>query len=317
MKRQLESGGERVVATLGYPGGNQKGLALYWHARHALWCHLNDELAKNRFWICFGAERPDGRTSNSITVELNPPREGVNRRTAGVFLEDGSRVFVAHSGKVGGGKKGIGKDSFMRWYDGKTVSVVWPDGEENDLVVIGCVESPELPSQVARFVHKVREFKSGGEPTGGNQSDAGDGVFFTPEFRGRVLRAAVGARDVECSHGHVVDALKLLFDEDYLVGNDKQRDLYCALAGGKPTALFEVKTDASTSAIYQAVGQLMVHGANDEVCVAVLPDEPIGRLSEALRRLDIEVLVYQLSDGEVRFFGAEELRRRLRRAGAR
>lgn len=97
----------------------------------------------------------------SITVEVNPPHEGENHRTAGVFLRDGAgRVHVAHSGKIGGGRPGVGKRAFrdfsshLAWQDIET-----PRGIREVLVVGPLHDKAELPERIASFVRTVATFK--------------------------------------------------------------------------------------------------------------------------------------------------------------
>ena len=70
------------------------------------------------------------------------------------------------------------------------------------------------------------------------------------------------------------------------------------------THLFEVKTDLSTTSLYQGVGQLMLHGAVlDPVPrqILVVPGQPNTAVRQALGRLGIVVLAFNWSDGGVVF----------------
>jgi hypothetical protein len=313
LERQLTGLGEHHVRTLGYPGGHEPDMDVYWSEKHGIWAHANDTTALGRYWICFGTAL--GKPSNSlgITLECNPPMSGTNRRTAGVFLTDGKNRFLAHSGKIGGGKKGIGKSEFLAWYDGGGIrSVRWPGGKTSELIVIGRIGSDAFPAQLARFVRSVEAFKQG---LPAQEGPTHHEVFFTPEFSGsKAYEVAKRSIDAKYSHGAVVDALKLLLDGDHLVGTDQHRDLFCADRNGQVSALFEVKTSANTTSVYGGVGQLFIHGTELSARtprILVLPESPKGKLLGALEKLGVSVLTYTLTEGVVAFDGGKRAVQRL------
>ena len=75
------------------------------------------EELKNRFWNAFGLD-PDEDAQNNIAVEINPPLDGINLRIgAGIFAFDqDNSLFLLHSGRIGGGREGIGPRAFREWY---------------------------------------------------------------------------------------------------------------------------------------------------------------------------------------------------------
>jgi hypothetical protein len=315
LKRQLEGASVQYERRAGWQGGNRY-LDIHWNAECEFWSHLNDTMAKGRYWCCFGTKLGSENESHSIVVELNPPKSGVDRRTAGLFLTHDRHVFVGHSGRIGGGRKGIGKRTFLNWYDGPLTEVDWLDGRRDSVIVIGRLGSEELPSQIARFVDRVAAFKSGARlPTTGAGNSGGSDVFFTPEFRGKVTYKGRQTIDARFSHGHVVDALAKLVGKRVRFGNDRNRDLFCVTKTGAVRALFEVKTGLTTSEVYAGVGQLMVHSAAHGDSVRrflVLPAEPKDKLQAALKRLGIGVLKYDLERGRVRFHRAADVLRWLK-----
>src|SRR5919106_4203007 len=65
--------------------------------RREVWNPPSKELL-HIFGNSFGVADPNQHSSLSITVEINPPHEGENRRTAGVFLRDEAvRLYVGHT----------------------------------------------------------------------------------------------------------------------------------------------------------------------------------------------------------------------------
>jgi hypothetical protein len=67
---------------------------------------------------------------------------------------------LAHSGKIGGGRAGIGKVAFLsNLGDADLVSVSFPGGEQWDYVIVGRVNDPNLRARLANFVHTAARFK--------------------------------------------------------------------------------------------------------------------------------------------------------------
>jgi hypothetical protein len=160
MASRLKYGAEIFERAVGYRGGSST-LNVYWHKDAALWAVLEPAIAPGRYYNAFGLVNPRDHAMLSISCEINPPIGGINRRCAGFFVHDkDGRVFLAHSGKVGGGRAGIGKDSFNRFYTGgNRVTVNWPDGISSDCIIISDINSAGLTNDIAAFVAQVARFK--------------------------------------------------------------------------------------------------------------------------------------------------------------
>lgn len=154
------SGGLPFQRTVGWKGGS-KGHTVYWHPQVGIWGLFQPDIDGTRHWFAFGTTDPNAANELSIVCEINPPNGVPNRRCAGVFLHNQSdRLYLAHSGKVGGGRPGIGKLAFDTFYRGGRETVLWPDGTETTHIVIGEIESVGIMEQIARFVRVVQEFKA-------------------------------------------------------------------------------------------------------------------------------------------------------------
>jgi hypothetical protein len=249
----------------------------------------------------------------SITVECNPPVQGVDRRCAGAFLTDGRKTYLAHSGKIAGGRKGIGKSAFVDWHPhGNWQVVQCPDGVETEMIVIGRVDGKNLPTQMAQFVREVKSFKEA-TSTGKMQKDSVSAKpTFSPEFTGRKRGYRVTA-DIEsdCNHGLVVNALAEHLEKEAFgkVGNDRARDAYVLSNGGKLRFLFEAKTDLSTSSIYQGIGQLVFHNTITPATkrFLVLPGAPNAKTRAVLAAIGICVLTYRLDGARAVFENLKEV----------
>jgi hypothetical protein len=73
------------------------------------------------------------------------------------------------------------------------------------------------------------------------------------------------------------------------------------MRGGKITALYEVKTDCTTTSLYTGTGQLLLNGLTEEKeprLVLVVPGEPDETTKRVLDRLHVEVLTYRWVNGK-------------------
>lgn len=293
---------------VGWSGGHGR-FTVYWHPTEQIWSLMERYYAKNRYWCCFGTRHPSSPGNLSITCEINIPYQGINRRVAGVFAQarDG-HFYLTHSGKVAGGRSGIGKEAFVTFYGNSDNwdTVYWPDGKETETILIGRLNGRHLLSHIAHFVRKVESFKK--YATSG-QTNPLESPTFNPEFSGtRQSYRVKGKVESRCDHGLVISALEAeLWRQGLTVGNDQARDLF-VIEDGQTTTLFEAKTDTSTSSIYSAIGQLMFHSTTQRTepkRVMVLPERPNEQTQNALTRLGIAVLAYHWHQGRPIFENIE------------
>lgn len=151
---------ERGEIKVGYQGDNETVTGMY-IKRLDLWaaCTQTGVGGGGRYWNAFGFGYPFERPL-TITVEVNSPIEGINRRIGGVFATDGERVLITHRGKVGGGRRGIGKAAFREFWDGDTTEIE-DGGKRSDVIPIGHLEDDDLCDKLAHFVRVVQAFKAG------------------------------------------------------------------------------------------------------------------------------------------------------------
>ncbi len=157
----ISEGGVPVRRKVGHKGTSGPA-DLLWHADLGIWASLQPERQYNRYWCAFGVDDPYKASTLSITCEINPPKEGINPQCAGLFVRDESgEFFLAHSGKVGGGRPGIGKSTFLEHRgNDDVVSVFFPDSKERDYIILGRIADPNLRHRLADFVHSVAKFKA-------------------------------------------------------------------------------------------------------------------------------------------------------------
>jgi hypothetical protein len=274
-----------------------------WHEGDRVWSSFHNR------WSSFGVEDPRNRPTQYIVCQIDPAPSGINRRYAGVFLrDDHDNVYIAHSGKIGGGRKGIGKEAFRRHYRGGNYqTVTWRDGQETDVMAIGRLDSPRLPAQVGQFVNEVARIKDLVATGAVGATKRGKHDSFRPEFHGRrAVYKPSGIVESTCDHGLVVDALRQVLRDRLGVepANDTNRDLYIPASPGLARVLFEVKTDTSLGSIYGAIGQLFFHGACQPrmpKLAAVVPGVPDTRTDRALNKLGIHIVRYEWDGEKLRF----------------
>ena len=292
---RLSKGCKKYTRRIGWQGGNYK-TDVYWNPRERFW--FTQDVSGNRFWCPFGTWDPDTHDMLTITVECNPPLKGIDRRCAGAFLTDGSKVFIAHSGKIGGGREGIGKSAFVDSYpQGNWRAVQWPDGYENEMIVIGRIDGKRLPQQFSEFIREVKKFKKSVE-AGEEEAINSFNSDFSPEFEGKRKKYRISG-DIEssCDHGKIVNQLeKCLRKLGYeRIGKDQPRDIFLYSVQKTIEVLFEIKPDVCTTNVYQGIGQLLYHSASNGKPprkIFVVPEKPKLKTQAVLDKLRIEVLTF-------------------------
>jgi hypothetical protein len=107
----------RVFKDIGYPGGTTTDAEVFTDGKY--WFHSRDHDSKEypnpRRLNWFGIYRE--HAGLEISVEINSAYQGRNDGIAGFFARDADSgiVYLCHSGRVGGGRKGVGKIAFLAW----------------------------------------------------------------------------------------------------------------------------------------------------------------------------------------------------------
>lgn len=298
---------KRATKNIGYPGGTTPDANVYTNGHYWFWsedCDDSEEANPRRLnW--FGLFRED--SDLQISVEINTPYEGRNDRVAGFFARDNdtSSTYLFHSGRVGGGRKGVGKMTFLAWSDQRLIGVVGSSGGIRDGVLVMPIEGTAATRSAVRYIDTIARFKqavrAGETDTRGFQRKQKTFAEFYSESRGRRKGKRAGEIDYLSRHGDIVDAL-------YAWRNSRALPKGCRLVknalidlgvavGRELVEVYEVKTVTARSDVYSAIGQLMVHGnATDCRRVIVLPQkEPIAAdLADALQRLGIQLLEFKV-----------------------
>ncbi|MFN7919111.1 MAG: hypothetical protein U0Q16_03385 [Bryobacteraceae bacterium] len=166
---------------------------------------------------------------------------------------------------------------------------------------------------LANYIHEIQDFKDDVPGRGPALADKGKpDLWFTPEFEGKRKKYALTvAIESQCDHGTVVNSLHADLKGMDLNGlRTSAIDLYLTDDRDEITHLFEVKTDQSTSSLYQAVGQAMLHGSvqdNAPRRILVLPGTVSAETGWRLQRLGISVLRYEWEGSRPVFIGLNDV----------
>lgn len=283
---------------VGWQGGGDE-LDVRWHPSGKFWFAARP--LANRYWNAFGLDRP-GHTSGSLTLtaEVNPPLVGLDRRVAGAFGRDESgEIFLLHRGKVGGGRKGVGKVAFLATNQDSLESIS-DGGATADVFVIGRLGDPYLALQIANFLDQVAAFKDMAQRGLLQRPESTKSQAYHPEHEGTASASTIVRTAVRFRHGAVIRVLREALRAYGLTAyNDRERDLYIPAAHSARETLFEAKTSVDLQSLYTAVGQLVMHSdpTTDAARVAVLPSScPLPQLLR-LRKRGFLVLLYNWDDG--------------------
>ena len=305
LKKALKRQG---VHNVGFPGGNVD-IQLYSVGPGELWAAFGgaSKNAVPRYWTPFGVYQPD-KSAQSITVEINVALDSNTAQVAGFFAQDDETgdIFLMHSGKVGGGRPGIGKSAFLVWSKSKLVEVSTGDSGFRSGIVVGKINDAKLADRIWTFVKTVHSFKEQAAtgaldtPTFKRQVEEFD--RYSKEFSGRKRGSRSGRFEYLTYHGDIVQKLydertsRLAANEG--VFNSSLIDLFVK-RNGVLSEVYEVKTAVGRQTLYTAIGQLVTHAANGERNVAkvlVLPaaENIPNDLGRAISHLGIELRRFRL-----------------------
>jgi hypothetical protein len=285
---------ETIPVRLGHPGASEKA-TVSWSERLGIW-FFSRKVAGTRYWNAFGVGRPESGTAIAITCEINFPLFGIDRRTGGAFAQNrAGQTFVVHRGKLGGGRRGIGKSLFEESYRG-----VWElmddGGEATPVAVIGAIDSPRLARQTAQFIRKIAQIKEKAA-TRSSQTELTLGeLCLREELIGE--RHCEPQRDTgtECDRGLIVrDLAEALKKCGLRTGNDDHRELLVMGRENRILAIFQILTETTPAGLNAGAIQLLLNGSTTSDkprLLLALPGTPDDDLREKLGRLGIGLLIY-------------------------
>lgn len=298
-----------AVKNIGYPGGTTFDAKVFTNGHHWYWpADYNKHNAPNpRRLNWFGLFKEEGILH--ISVEVNTTYEGRNDQVAGFFARESrsGAIYLLHSGRVGGGRDGVGKAALLAWSGLRPIDCVDLSGGVRSGVLVMPIEGLAASRSATRYIDTVARFKlavrAGELDSPEFQREQKELSDFYSEARGRRTGRRSSEIDYLSRHGDVIDALhewrrSSPMPKGARIVKNVLIDMGVAV-GRRLVEVFEVKTSAGRSDVYSAIGQLMVHGAAASCRrVMVLPDKEAvtDDLKNALERLGIELLRFKLDE---------------------
>ncbi len=113
----------------------------------------------NRYRNAFGPGDPMGRRNLWPSIQMNLALAPGSARPRARFLRDGSgRIWLAHTGTLGGRQEGISREGFLRVLGGARHVTI--DDTVEELVVLGTFDQPRpLLEQLAHITHATSRFR--------------------------------------------------------------------------------------------------------------------------------------------------------------
>ncbi|KAF1011903.1 MAG: hypothetical protein GAK29_04914 [Acinetobacter bereziniae] len=303
---------QKIKKNIGYPGGTVFDAQVQTDGTYWFWStdHVGKDVINPRRLNWFGLVSDS--QSLDISVEINTVYEGRNDRIAGFFARDSETgsIYLMHSGRVGGGTEGVGKEAFLAWTNQQPIEVLDSSGDVKEGIVVMPVQGIAVTQPAIFYINNIANFKQA----------VRDGELTSPEFQKKkkvfsdFFSESHGRRQVKRSeeidyisrHGEIVDAVyawrnsNSLPEKSHLVKN-LYIDLGVAIDNNL-VEVYEVKTSSNRINIYTAIGQLMVHGVSNQCQrTLVLPhDQELAQdLQDTLERLNITLLTFKLNKKSV------------------
>lgn len=265
----------------------------------------SDSQKTRRYWNSIGRYSESGDLQ--ITVEINIPTESNSEQVSGFFaVDETGTLCLMHDGGVGGGRKGIGRTSFLAWSGAKLIPVINAQDKVRHGIIVTPVESTEIGANVARFLETVERFKQAvkNKEIDDNIVVAEEDDVYRDYFR-EFSGVKMGQRTQEIEyitrHGNIVHALSKWRKKrsGERIVKDPYIDLGVVDNGNKLIELYEVKTNADRQTLYTAIGQIIVHGVGNNHIkrFIVLPDLLIipNDVTAALAALRITILRFKMT----------------------
>jgi hypothetical protein len=299
-----------IKVKLGHQGASFPARVL-WLQELGIW-KFSQAVKEVRYWNAFGLDKPGAASVLSIASEINFPWNQIDRKMGGAFAEDHwGNVFVIHRGKIGGGKKGIGKSLFEQNYRG-----VWSFMEDGDTIsqvaVIGNLKSERFASQTALFVKKIEMMKLSAAESAQTEMDFAE-IHFREDLIGNESSLPEDEIADACDHDLVVSKLAVHLQRQKIkIGNDTESELFAVDASGNRIShIFEIVADAKEKNVMAAAGRLLMQtsaAAVNPLPVAVLPLDIKETYAEALHRINISVIGFHWQEDKIIFSGLERIK---------
>lgn len=294
---------DKIKVKLGHQGASFEA-KVSWSKGLGVW--IFSQTIKNvRYWNAFGAGKPQGAGHLPITAEINFPWAGINRKTGAAFAMDAlNHVYVVHRGKIGGGKKGIGKSLFAENYRG-----TWAWMEDGDITsqvaVIGALGSNRFALQATKFIERIEKLKSRASfslQTSLNFSE----VSFHEELVGKPPSSSPNHEICDCDHDLIISNLAAHFRRrKFKIGNDANIELFLMHPdSARVSYVFAVSDGQSEQSVLAAMAKLLLQKsdmADHPFAILMLPEDKAAGYVRQMQRIGIDVSGYRLEGEKIIF----------------
>jgi hypothetical protein len=294
---------ETIKMRLGHQGASFPA-KVSWSKRLGIWS-FSKAIRDIRYENEFGIGKPQTGNHLPIIAEINFPWAGIDRKTGAAFAKDSwNRIYVIHRGKIGGGKKGVGKSLFEENYRG-----VWSwmedGGTLTQVAVIGALHSSRFALQTAQFVRKIEKLKSTASfsvQTSLNFSE----VTFHEELVGSPPAAPLDDVTDACDHALIISHLAAILARwKFKIGNDANSELFLMPAGSDSIShVLAVSADSNEKSVLAAAAKLLLQKAAkaDHPCaILIMPEEKMNVYVQQMQKINISVLGYRLEGERIIF----------------
>jgi len=318
LQKQLKFPMTKVV---GYPSGHAEVRVHFGSKRGQDVPWWSSELSQNgdAYVNLIGRGDPESNAFLMIDLQFNVPIKEFGRRHGGAFVQDieSGAAVLAHRGIVTRGMSRVRKDALLQEAAATTTLVETSQGA-TPLLLVASLDSPQLVEEITDFAEEIRraadavmtqeaaEAEIESKPGVRALSQLIDGRLgdYFDEFCGKRKLPCREAVIVEVRHGRVVQHLRAQLEEVGMVLKSQQVDL--AIRKRDAVLLFEVKTSMSSTDLYTAIGQLLLHSlvAQEQFHrakvrkILVIPEAPNPHLRKRMEEsLGIEVLAFRWKNG--------------------
>ena len=301
---------EEIKVKLGHQGASFSAKVL-WSKKLGIW-KFSQTVKEVRYWNAFGIGKPGTSSVLSIASEINFPWVQIDRKTGGAFADDHrGNVFVIHRGKIGGGKKGVGKSLFEHNYRG-----VWSFMEDGDFIsevaVIGNLASCRFAPQAAQFVKKIEIMKLSAAESAQTEMDFAE-ISFREDLIGSETPLPEDEIVFACDHDLVVSELAAHLESQKIkIGNDAESELFAVdTSENRISHIFEIVTDTKEKSVMAATGKLLLQTSAAAVNphpVLVLLEDNIRHYEQELKRINISVIGFHWQEEKAVFSGLEKIK---------
>lgn len=301
---------EQIKVKLGHQGASFEA-KVSWSKKLGIWI-FSQAIHGVRYWNVFGMGKPQAAGNLPITAEINFPWKGIDRKTGATFARDAwNRVYVIHRGKIGGGKKGIGKSLFEENYRG-----IWSWMEDGDslsqVAVIGELGCSRFALQTAQFVGKIERLKSSASCSTQTLLNFSD-VSFREELIGSPPLLSADEEICSCDHDLIISHLAALLRRwKFKIGNDANIELFLIPPGSDNIShVLAVCDNSSEKNVLAAAAKLLLQKsfqAGHPSAFLIMPEGEMNRYVQSMQRIQIEVLGYRVEDERIIFPDLEKIK---------